>query len=368
MYNRKWILFVNLTSYPCDVGGLEIFNYYLINRLSKNYNIHQLTYCKELEDSNINTHRINKYKFPKLTSPFQIFRFLFNNRKKIKVIHLSFSRAYWTHWFVYVISKKILNLKYIMTIHGGGLAPWNPKWPYRLFFKHSEFITGVSNRIIEEYSKRSNREIAYTPPLIPFEIIGTKNKFRNKWGVLSSDIVLLYAGSLKPLKSVDTLIEALGILDLNKIKKFNLKVLIAGDGVSRKELEKRVKELKLKEVVRFLGIVDRKEMSQLYNLADIYTICSEFEGLPISLLEALANKKPCITSDAPGLIEISNNNENTLLFKTKDERDYANKIETLLSDESLQDKIKNNGKLYFEKFFSYDILINDFRKIIDKVA
>ena len=155
MPNKKWIIFINLTAYPCDVGGLEIFNFYLIKNLSKHYNIHQLTYCTEIKKSDFEIHKLKRNKFPKLTSPLAIFKFLYKNRNKIKLLHISFSRAYWTHWFVYVIAYKLLNIKYVMTIHGGGLAPWRPKWPYYLFFKYAETITGVSNRIIEEYTKRS---------------------------------------------------------------------------------------------------------------------------------------------------------------------------------------------------------------------
>ena len=368
MQNNKWIVFVNLTAYPCETGGLEIFNYYLINKLNKTYNTHQLTYCNDLDNSNVNIHKLKRLQFPKLTSPIQILLFLFRNKKDIRLVHVSFSRAFWTHWFVYVIAKKLFNIKYIMTIHGGSLAPWKPKWPYRSFFKNAELITGVSDRIIQEYTKRSNREIIYTPPLIPFEVINTKKKYIDKWKVKESDIILLYAGSLKPLKSVDTLIEALGVLSIEKIRQHHLKVIIAGDGISIKKLENRVNELNLTEVVSFLGIVDRKEMHELYNLADLYTICSEFEGLPISLLEAFANNLPCVTSDAPGLKEISENNKNTILFKTKDYIDYSNKIELLLESKQLQNRIKINSKSYYEKHFSYDVLMNEFKKLIEKVA
>ena len=39
------VLFINYNAYPCAIGGLEIFNLYLINELSKSYNTHVLTFC-----------------------------------------------------------------------------------------------------------------------------------------------------------------------------------------------------------------------------------------------------------------------------------------------------------------------------------
>lgn len=367
MFNKNWILFIAPGAYPCKVGGLEIFNHYLMNELCNYYPLHVITYCDEVEYTKIETHKLKKMKFQKVSSPLSLLGFIFKNRKSIKLLHVSFAKAYWTHWVIYVILKKLFGIKYIITIHGGGIAQWKPKLPYKLFFKNAESITGVSDRIITEYSKRSGRKIIYTPPLIPFNIIDEKDKYRDKWGIALGEKILLYVGALKPLKSVDTLIEALGHISIRKLQEYNLKVLIAGDGISRKKLENNVNRLNLQNNVIFLGNIERDSINQLYNLANFYTICSEFEGLPISLLEAFANKLPCITSDAPGLIDVSLNNRNTLLFKTKDSYDYANKLEKLIKDNRLQKKLSNNANTYFEKNYSFKKLVRDFKEIINKV-
>lgn len=366
---KNWILFINYNAYPCIVGGLEIFNYHLINELGKSHNTHILTFCKTYKRSeNLTIHQLKNIRFSKFTTPFTTFLFILKHRKDIKLVHISYTFAFWSHYLIHVIIKKVLGVKYMVTIHDGNLAKWKPFWPYKMFFKNAYKITGVSERIIKEYEKRSNRnDLIFTPPLTPFNIITPKKKFIKKWSINPDDIVLLYVGSLKPLKSVETLIEALGIISLNKIMKYKLKVLIAGDGISRNELEDRVCELNLQDNVQFLGNVKTELVSELYNLADIYTICSEYEGLPISTLEAFANNLPCITSDAPGLHNISDNNTNTILFRTKDSRDYANKIELVLNDFKLQEELKTNGNKYYHNLFSYDILVNDFKKIIDKV-
>ncbi len=367
MFNNKYLVIISPQIYPCKMGGIEVFNYYLSNELKKHYPIYLLTSCDTIDIENIEVHKLKSKKFSKIRLPLSILFFIINNRKSIKLIYLGYARSYWTYWIVFIISKKIFGVDYGLTIHGGSKLKLRPKFPFKLLFRNAEFITGVSSKITKEYAKRSDREIIYTPPLIPFDIISLKNKYRTKWKISSEEIVLLYVGSLKPLKSVDTLIEALGVISVEKLQKYKLRVLIAGDGVSRKELEGRVNELDLQEIVNFLGVVDRDNINQLYNLANIYTICSEFEGLPISLLEAFANNLPCITSDAPGLKEVSLNNKNTLLFKTKDYYDYANKIEILLNDNQLQENLKNEASKYFEEFYSYDILVNEFKKLIEKV-
>ena len=282
------------------------------------------------------------------------------------MIHVSYSRGYWSHWYIYVIIKKILGIKYIVTIHGGGLTKWKPNYPYLSFFKNSEVITGVSNRIIKEYENRSKRKLIFTPPLIPFRILSNKKELRKKWGLDPDQTVLLYVGSIKPLKAVDSLIEALSRLSKESINRNQLTIFIAGEGISKKSLELRVFELGLESNIFFLGNIERSKVPELYCIADLYTLCSEFEGLPISLLEAFANKLPCITSDAPGISEMSLNNQNSLMFKTRDSNDYAKKLDSLLNNKELRNKLGKNAYKFYHKNYSYHVLINSFKDIIDK--
>lgn len=368
MQNKKWILFIIHKAYPCNIGGIEVFNYHLINELSSEYNVHVLTLCKNVKFyKSVKTHLIKKYAFQKLTQPISTLIFLFQNRKKIKFVHVSFSKAYWTHWYIYVIAKKLFKIKYIFTIHGGSMAKWKPKWPYHSFFKYAESITGVSERIVNEYKKRSKKNITFTPPLIPFNVIKEKNKFKKKWFIENDNFIILYVGSIKPLKAVDSLIEAISLLPKNIIIQKKLKVLIAGNGISKNNLEIRVRELNLQDIIIFLGNVEREDVPQLYNLADIYTICSEFEGLPISLLEAFANKLPCVTSNAPGISNLSLKNKNTLMFETRNSQDYSEKLMTLINDNCLRDELSENAIGYYENHFSYQVLINSFKNIFDRI-
>ncbi len=365
MHKNKYILFVAPRMYPCATGGLEVFNHYLIEELQKDYPIHILTKCEDVPIKGVVIHKLKEVKYPKLFVPLQIFLFIVKNRKSIKLMHLSYSKSYWTYWLVYVLTKKFFSVKYFFTIHGGGLTKWKPKLPFQLFFKHADFITGVSDRIINEYTERSEREIIYTPPLVPFKVLKRNDLNRAKYNISTNEKVLLYVGSLKPLKSVDTLIEALGQISKETLINYKIKVLIVGDGVSKNELMKRTSELSLDQNVSFLGLVSRDEIPELYSLADFYIICSEFEGLPISLLEAFANGIPSVSSDAPGLINVSENNSNSLLFKTKDASDLSSKLENLFSNIPLQKRLILNSGRYYNENFSYSKLIEKYKNIID---
>ena len=72
-------------------------------------------------------------------------------------------------------------------------------------------------------------------------------------------------------------------------------LLLCGDGVLRKDIEIRVKELDIQENVKFLGV--RSDVHQLLQVFDIFLFPSLHEGLPVTLIEAQAAGIPCVISD-----------------------------------------------------------------------
>jgi glycosyltransferase involved in cell wall biosynthesis len=72
-------------------------------------------------------------------------------------------------------------------------------------------------------------------------------------------------------------------------------LLLCGDGVLRKDIEKRVNELNIQEKVKFLGV--RSDINQLLQAFDLFLFPSLHEGLPVTLIEAQAAGIPCLISD-----------------------------------------------------------------------
>ena len=128
------ILFVSQGLYPCKIGGMEIFNYYLIKELSKSHNIYLITNCNYNFNRNIHVFRTYKIKPGKFFTPLQNLLYILKLREKTDIIHLSYTRGYWLSWIIYPLLKKLFKMKYLITIHGGGLAEWNPVFPYQYCF------------------------------------------------------------------------------------------------------------------------------------------------------------------------------------------------------------------------------------------
>lgn len=116
---------------------------------------------------------------------------------------------------------------------------------------------------------------------------------RDAFNITEEAFVLGHVGRFHEQKNHKFIINLFYIL--NKEME-NLHLVFVGDGPSRKEMERKVKELKLDKKIKFLGV--RDDISDLLQMFDLFIFPSFFEGLPVTLVEAQASGLPCIISDS----------------------------------------------------------------------
>ncbi|WP_181995630.1 glycosyltransferase family 4 protein [Clostridium sp. AM58-1XD] len=127
-------------------------------------------------------------------------------------------------------------------------------------------------------------------------------KKKQNLGFPSDKLILLSSGELIKRKNHETVIRA--ISEIKKRHQDNPDVsvdmlyVICGHGKLNDYLKKLVQELHVEDIVTFLGY--REDMMDIYQTADIFVFPSYQEGLPMSLLEAMANGLPVICSDIRG--------------------------------------------------------------------
>ncbi len=106
--------------------------------------------------------------------------------------------------------------------------------------------------------------------------------------------------------------------------------MIIGDGPDREQLNKRVQELGLDGYVTFTGQIE--DVYPALRAIDVVAMPSLREGLPYTLLEAMAMDKPVVASSVGGLAETINHCENGVLFRTNDAQALAEALISVLSD------------------------------------
>ncbi|WP_162929534.1 glycosyltransferase family 4 protein [Halobacteriovorax sp. BALOs_7] len=221
------------------------------------------------------------------------------------------------------------------------------KHPLRLFFQywltknvktqifHAKSSSYVTKTFLQELYPNQNRDKQFSYSsisLLPEHIVAEKESFnKNK--------KLLFVGSLEYLvKSPDTLIKAFyKALQRNK----NISLTIVGDGKERDGLESLVKSLGLSDKVTFLGFLNGgEEVRAVLDEHDIYILTSISEGLPRSMVEAMARGLPCIGSTIGGIKELLDSDD---LVDPQSVEELSEKIlEFCSNDKMLKEKSKRN--------------------------
>lgn len=138
---------------------------------------------------------------------------------------------------------------------------------------------------------------------------------------------LLFVGRLASEKNIFSLIKALPLINQDLLKK----VIIAGDGHLKVKLQKLAMKMGVNHIIQFKGMLQHDEVKKLYKKADIFVLPSFSEGLPISLLEAMAHGAVGVASTITGIPEVISHEKNGFLIEDpRNIQEIASKIETAL--------------------------------------
>lgn len=177
--------------------------------------------------------------------------------------------------------------------------------------------------------------------------------------------LILSVGQLKEKKGFLYLIKACHLL---KEQGENFVCEIIGEGPERYNLEKLIKELRLKKNVILRGALPNNKVMERYKDTNIFVLpCviaknSDRDGIPNVLLEAMLNKIPVISTRLSGIPEVIKDGFNGLLVDSKCSSDFAQKISILLKDNKLYNKLAENGRKTIEQKFNIE---NNVRKLIE---
>jgi glycosyltransferase involved in cell wall biosynthesis len=141
--------------------------------------------------------------------------------------------------------------------------------------------------------------------------------------------------------------------------------VLAGDGPDRAKLQAQAAELGLNKRVLFLGY--RHDVADLLACCDLFVLPSLFEGLPLSILEAMAANKPVVASAIGGNDEVIVHGETGLLVPPADPQALAAAIQTILSKPELARRLALAGRARVYEQFSAETMIERVTKIYDQI-
>jgi len=200
-------------------------------------------------------------------------------------------------------------------------------------------------------------EGAEIPPRFATE---QRHRARARWGISQSTPLLGCVGVLLPDKGQEWLIRALAEVK----KEFpESKLLLAGDGPCRGQLESVARELGLKDDVIFAGFV--KDVENVYAALDVFLLPSFFEALNNSLLAAMAYEIPSVAFNRGALGEIIEDGKSGLLVSGPNTKEISQAAIRFLSEHEFARQVGRCGRLRVEQNFSAEGMVEGMIRVYE---
>lgn len=218
------------------------------------------------------------------------------------------------------------------------------KWAEMMMAHWTDVIITMNQEDYEAAKKfklRNNGKVYYVPGVgidtdVYKNIVIDRGKIRSSVGVQDKDIVCISMGDLISRKNYGVAIKAIA-----ECKNPHLHYLICGKGPELESLKKLAKEQGVEEQIHFLGF--RTDIKELLKVADIFLFTTRQEGMPRSMMEAMASGLPCIASRIRGNVDLLENEKGGYLVPVNDVGIIAEKIQELMSDEGLRKKMSERN-------------------------
>lgn len=176
-----------------------------------------------------------------------------------------------------------------------------------------------------------------------------KTNIKHSLGIDDQAIVMVSVGELNANKNQQCAIQALAQIEDRRIH-----YLLCGRGPAEDGLKQLAKELGVADRVHFLGF--RDDIPLILSIADIFVFPSKREGLPVSVIEAMAAGLPVVCSDVRGNRELIRSNENGFICICDDVAAFAEAIAALSADANLRAKIGARNREKSKNYNEHEVM------------
>lgn len=178
------------------------------------------------------------------------------------------------------------------------------------------------------------------------------NRARNHWGVKKNEFLFGCVSVFVPEKGQRHLVEALAIVRESHPE---ARLLLAGDGQCRGELQALAKRLGQSEAVIFPGFVN--DVAKVYDALDAFVFPSEFEGLGTALQAAMAAGLPSISTSRGALAEVVDHERTALVVEPKG-KEFAAAMLRLMTNADLRKRLSEAGRREAQERFSAERMVD----------
>ena len=267
-----------------------------------------------------------------------------------EVVHIHAEGPAFMCWLPRLLGKRV-----VVTVHG---LDWQrEKWRSgfgsryirageKMAVRCADEIIVLSRNVQQYFRDVYGRETVWIPNGVNRPALLPPREIAAAYGLGKEDYIL-FLGRLVPEKGVHYLIEAFRNVKTRK------KLVIAGGSSDTDEYARRLRDMaSADERILFTGFVQGRMLEELYNNAYIYTLPSDVEGMPLSLLEAMSYGCCCVTSDIPECAEVVE--DQAILFEKGSIPALTAALQQLCEEPELAEKYRSGSRDFICRKYDWD--------------
>ena len=248
--------------------------------------------------------------------------------------------------------------KVIVTIHGldwqrakwGGFATKYIRWGEKQAVKYADNIIVLSKGVQKYFKQTYNRDTEFIPNGVSKPEIRKADEIKRIWG-LEKDSYVLFLGRIVPEKGLRYLIQAWKNISTDK------KLIIAGGTSDTQDFVVELKKMSASDDrIVFVGFQQGRILEELYSNAYIYTLPSDLEGMPLSLLEAMSYGNCCVVSNIDECAEVVE--DNAVVFEHSNVNELRRVLQELLNSPEKVQRYKNEASEFIIGKYNWDDVVD----------
>ena len=253
---------------------------------------------------------------------------------------------------------KLFGKKCVATIHGldhqrakwGKLASTYIMIGEKCAARYADEIIVLSKGVQKYFKETYGRETKFIPNGVNRPVIRKPDLIKRKFG-LEKDDYILFLGRLVPEKGITYLIEAFKKVNTEK------KLVIAGGSSDTDEFANQLKEVaKGDSRIIFTGFVQGQMLDELYSNAYIYSLPSDLEGMPLSLLEAMSYGNCCLVSDIDECASVVE--DKAIIFEKSNVLELQSKLQKACDNVEQVQRYKKQAADYICEKYNWDDVVD----------
>lgn len=359
---------IGIVCYP-TFGGSGVVATELGKALADNgHQVHFITYSQparlDFFSENLFYHEVTVSKYPLFDYPpyelalaSKLVDVVQYEELDILHVHYAIPHASAAYMAKQILASNGIHIPVVTTLHGTDITLVGKDRTYKpvvtFSINQSDGVTAVSENLRQDTCKYFDirKDIKVIPNFIDLSRFNHKSRNHFKKAIAPNDEkIIVHTSNFRKVKRVPDVVKIFAKI----LEKIPAKLLLAGDGPERSEVEQLCRELNLKDDVRFLGKLDAVE--EILSVADLFILPSETESFGLAALEAMACKLPVISSNAGGIPELNVDGVTGYMNEVGDINGMAKNAIYILEDESRLQQFKENALLHAKKFDIVNIL------------